>query len=482
MKPRSSFYLGIDQGTQSSRVIVFDKQGDIVSRAQIKVGIHTLTNRFVEQDGEEILQSIETCLESVFREIKSHSIRTAGLATQRSSVIAWDKQTGENFSQLISWRDRRAADFVATLGVHETVIERKSGLKLTAYYGASKLRWLLQNNQNVRLALKNNRLNIGPLATYLINHLCQNHPYLIDHANALRMQLMNSSSLRWDKDLCDWFDVPAKLLPEPVATNRYYGSLTQTDIPLNAVNGDQTAVMYSLGHIQPGEILVNLGTGGFVLCPVDHETTIPDGLLGGLSMSRDHAVTRLIEGTINGCGSALNWYKKSIQYSEQFNLDACIKSSHGKLMFMNGVNGLGSPIWSDIDSQFIHSESFVQVENPVLEQAVAAIIESILFLVRLNITKMSEAVTLRSIRLSGGLANSQALCQQLANLCDLEVSRPDITEATARGIAWLGSRLADGWPAGAGTITFKPHPEKKLEQRYQSFIRMLYRQAGSSPE
>jgi len=481
MNSRSAFYLGIDQGTQSSRAIVFDQHGDIVSRAHVKVGIQTLPNQFVEQDGNEILQSIETCLASVFREIKPEAVHSAGLATQRSSVIAWDKQTGEVFCKLISWRDRRAADFVATLHSHEAEIEAKSGLKLTPYYGASKLRWLLQNNQKIQLALKNDRLHLGPLATYLINRICQSQPYLVDHANALRMQLLNRSSLTWDSELCDWFEVPAKQLPEPVDTNYHYGNLRHTDIPLNAVNGDQTAAMYSQGNIQPGEVLVNLGTGGFVLSPVDQEAEIPDGLLGGLSMSHGHDVTRLIEGTINGCGSALNWFKKTVKYAGQFDLDHCINSSRGELLFMNGINGLGSPIWKDIDNQFIHTESLVQVENPALDQAVAAIIESILFLVRLNITRMNSVVVVRSIRLSGGLSNSQCLCQHLADLCGLEVSRPDITEATARGVAWLAGSRTHGWPTGAATMTFSPRREIKLEDRYQSFIRVLYRQTGFSP-
>jgi len=383
MKSDAAFHLGIDQGTQSSRAIIFDQDGSIITQAQIKVGIQILPNNFVEQDGNEILQSVEDCLSSLFKEIDPENICSAGLATQRSSVIAWDKTTGTAVSPLISWRDRRATEFIATLEKQENEIQKISGLRLTPYYGASKIRWLLRHHTQTQQLAEQQRLAIGPLASFLIYRLCRNQPYLIDHANALRLQLLNNDKLAWDDQLCQWFEIPAKLLPQTVATNYGFGELCQTNIRLNAVNGDQTAAMYSLGQMQAGECLVNLGTGGFVLCPVEQQTQIPHGLLGGLSMSQENQVHRLIEGTINGCGAALNWYKKFIHFEGEFDLDHCINVFQGKLIFQNGVNGLGSPLWQDVPNQFLDAGTLSQIDNPEQDQAVAAIVESILFLVRL---------------------------------------------------------------------------------------------------
>lgn len=473
-----SFYLGIDQGTQSSRAIVFDQTGRIIAKAQVKICLETRPNDYVEQQGDEILQSIQSCLESISKKVNPEFIKTAGLATQRSSVIAWNRITGETAGPLISWRDRRATDFITSLKPQEDKIQAKSGLRLTPYYGGSKIRWLLQNNTQVQQLLERKQLLIGPLASYLVNRLCENHPYQIDHANALRMQLLNQHSLKWDEDLCDWFEVATGLLPTPVFTNQFFGNLKNLKTPLSAVNGDQTAAMYSQGTMLPDECIVNLGTGGFVLCPVRDDAAIPAGMLGGVSMSNENTKSRLIEGTVNGCGAALNWYKNTNNYQGQFDLDNCLKNFSGDLLFMNGVNGLGSPLWRSIDNQFLHASTLDPADSPERNEAVAAIVESILFLIRLNIETMQSVVQPESIRLSGGLANSEMLCQRLADLCEIKVRRPQQTEATARGIAWLSSGMTKHWPTTDLVLT--PEIDNILQSRYLNFL-IAVNQAKQKP-
>ena len=472
-KDSHSFVLGIDQGTQSSRAIIFDYNGEVISTAQTAVSISNISAVEIEQDGVEILRSITSCLQELFRVVNPDRIKAAGLATQRSSIIAWDRHTAEPLSPILSWRDRRATDFVQSLRSYEKIIQDKTGLRLTPYYGASKIRWLLRNNAAVQNALKEERLNAGPLASYLIFSLCVKNPYLIDQANALRTQLFNLQTLDWDSELFELFEIPFGLLPKPVPTNYYYGDLHNTAIPLMAVNGDQTAAMYSLGSMGKGEVLVNLGTGGFVLCPVDADTATPYGMLGGLSASNNKTHTKLIEGTVNGCGSALNWYRETLGKTDQFDIDNCLQNFKGEIVFSNGISGLGSPYWKNIQPDFFSARDLEKIENPNPSQAVAAIIESILFLVQININQIKKVIDIKSVRVSGGLANNQSICQLLAELSMLEVIRPDITEATARGAAWLAGGLDAPWPCGPKSRYYTPKNNKSLQARFNQFQKNL---------
>lgn len=476
-------FMGIDQGTQSSRAIVFDHNGQVIAKAQTAISIKNISAVEVEQDGVEVMHSITSCLSKIFSQINPGSIKAAGLATQRSSVIAWNNDTGEPLSPILSWRDRRAADFVNALRPHEKLIQNKTGLRLTAYYGASKIRWLLRNNHAVKNALDQQKLNIGPLASFLVFSLCENNPYLLDHANALRTQLLNLRTLDWDDELFKLFEIPSRLLPKPAPTNFYYEDLLNTAIPLMSVNGDQTAAMYSLGQMEKGKILVNLGTGGFVLCPVDTNTSIPDGMLGGLSMSIDKTHIKIIEGTVNGCGSALNWYREIIGEKNQFNIDACIRSFKGEIIFLNGINGLGSPYWKEMQPAFltasVHNNT---ITNPEPSQAISAIVESILFLIQININQIKKVIDIKSIRLTGGLANNKTVCQLLANLSGIKVTRPDITEATARGAAWLASGFKNPWPAGPKTQHYIPESDETLQSRFHHFCNNLNQKTNSSRE
>ena len=468
-KNSNAFFLGIDQGTQSSRAIIFDHTGEIVSAAQAEVSISKISPVEIEQNGVEILCSITSCLLKLFRDVNPERIKAAGLATQRSSIIAWESYNEAPLSPILSWRDRRATDFVDSLRSYEKLIQGKTGLRLSPYYGASKIRWLLRNNAAVQNALKEKNLNVGPLASYLIFSLCGNHPYLVDHANALRTQLLNLQILDWDKELFELFELPFGLLPKPVPTNFYYGELNNTAIPLKSVNGDQTAAMYSLGQMGKGEVLVNLGTGGFVLCPVDENTETPYGMLGGLSASNNRTSTKLLEGTVNGCGSALNWYREILGNRDQFDIDNCLRHFKGEIVFSNGIGGLGSPYWKNIQPEFFRTKDLQKIDNPDPSQAVAAIIESILFLVQINTNQISKVIDIKAIRLSGGLANNQRICQLLADLSTLEVTCPDITEATARGAAWLASGFEEPWTTGQKTQYYTPAKNNSLQARFDQF-------------
>ena len=253
-------FLAIDQGTYSTRAIIFDSRGRVVSMARQAVTLDRKNSAEVEQSADEIRQSMLTVIDEVLGDpdINREQIIAAGLATQRSSVLAWDHDTGVALSPVLSWQDRRVADTLSTRVEDDRLIQEKTGLHLSPHYGAGKLQWLIRHVPEVKTALANGSLVLGPLAAYLLHHLTDNPAELIDDANASRTLLWNLQQRNWDECLLEMFQIPAESLPGCLPICSHYGHTRQGNIPLMAVNGDQTAAMYAQGNPPANTILANI--------------------------------------------------------------------------------------------------------------------------------------------------------------------------------------------------------------------------------
>ena len=475
MNAQNGFILAIDEGTRSSRAILFDAAGRQIALASREIGLDRIDHYHVEQDGNEILASLHEVIHEVLASAAHDRVAAAGLATQRSSVIAWNRETGEALSPVLSWQDRREHAWLATLEEKSASIHHVTGLPLTPHYGASKLRWLLRNNSKVRDAASGSTLAMGPLAAFLVANLTASYPGLVDHANASRTQLWNLHKAEWDGNLLDWFGIRRRWLPETRPIRTSYGKLAMHGIPLNALNGDQTAALYADGEIDRDAVLVNLGTGGFVLKPTGTILMTHDALLSGICDSSDHARSYLLEGTVNGAGASLRWALKQhglgTAPAEVRNaLEVC---RDPKLLFINSVGGLGSPWWIDGPLPCWRTLSGIPVSRPDKAEAIASIIESILFLVMNNLALLLEIVPgIRHIRISGGLSRLDGLCQRIANLSGLQVIRTNQPEATARGIAWLAAGKPASWIRSKQEC-FYPEDDSQLQQRYRAFTGFL---------
>lgn len=475
----SELYLGIDQGTQSSRAILFNPQGEIVSSAQEAVSLMRDGDR-CEQDGNEILDSLSTVITSVIEQIGGdpagdYRIKAAGLATQRSSIIAWDAETGRPLSALLSWSDLRGDEFIATIREHESLICSRTGLPLTAYYGGSKIRWLLTQSQSVRQSRKQQRLCIGPLASFLLFNLLKDAPYVVDQANALRTQLFNLHHLQWDTALLDLYSVPQELLPEVKPTHADYGRLKAGDIPLLAVNGDQTAALLATHSDGENGALVNVGSGAFILQPTGNQLLRSGNLLTGLLRSSSESTEYLLEGTVNGAGSALQWLEQQMPAGESFDLDRAFEQLFSDTIFINGIGGLGSPFWKSVNSGFwsISRECMITDLQTIDDNLQGLVAESILFLIQANIDAMLElGRDLHQLTLTGGISRSDGFCQRMANLSDLEVVRPQIVEATARGIASEAAGATKQW-GSCEHDRFHPRQDEALIRRYHTFLTLI---------
>ncbi|MDH5601379.1 MAG: FGGY family carbohydrate kinase [Gammaproteobacteria bacterium] len=473
-----TLYLCIDQGGHASRAIVFNHEGVMVGSAYCDVNTEHPAKYFVEHDANEVITSIKNSIHQVLEKLgdKKKHIVSAGLATQRSNVVCWNKKTGEALSPVISWQDRRNHEWLKQFDEKNEYIHKKTGLFLSPHYGASKLRWCLDNIPEVKTALNNNTLVFGPMSSFISYHLTKEKFLLADPVNASRTQLWNLKTHHWDDELLELFDIPVTALPYCVPSIHVYGTIELDEFitPLRLVSGDQSAAMYAYGQLQPDTAYINTGTGAFLSRSSGPLALYSRRLLTSLIFrdselkgdSQNHFV---LEGTVNGAGSALEWLSHQYPDSHLFrNLPGWLNEVEIPPLFLNAVSGLAAPFWlPDLMSKF-------NQEANVKEKAVA-IVESIIFLL---ITCLEEMCKLHSppeqIQITGGLASLDELNQRLADLSGLPVYRPTECEATARGTAYLLADHPTHWPEQDAGTWFDPEENTELKKRYKNWTTLMH--------
>jgi len=463
--------LAIDQGTHATRALVFDGQGRLLAHARRPVSLQAHSRTEVEQSPTGIIHSLQAVMEEILRQpgIDAARIGSAGVATQRSSVLAWDRVTGRALSPVLSWQDTRTAADIAELGRYEAAIRERTGLRLSPHYGAGKLRWLLRNQASVIAAREQGVLAIGPLASYLLHHLTGLKGEVADHANASRTLLWNLENRDWDPWLLGLFGIPREILPEcrPIVAD--YGLTRIGRIQLTAVNGDQTAALYATGMPAHDTLAVNAGTGAFVLLSTGNSRRSHPRLLCGLSRSDGRTADYYLEGTVNGAASALDRVASQYGIADwPAQVSGWLEQVEAPPVFLNSIGGLGSPWWRPGPGPgFLPGGSGVHIEPA---EAMVAAVESIVFLIQANVELLTQLTPgVRGIRISGGLAPLDGLCQKLANLSGLVVERSGAVESTARGIAWLAAGCPDSWEPPGVERRFHPQDDPRLGDRYELF-------------
>jgi glycerol kinase len=377
-------------------------------------------------------------------------------------VVCWDRQDTRALSRALSWQDRREASFLERLRPRETWIRRRTGLVLSPHYGANKLRWCLETLPAVRAAAAAGRLAAGPLSSFLLARLLENHPFCVDPSNAARTLLFDPDTQDWVPELLEAFGVPVSALPRPVNTRHDYGWLRVAgrEIPLTACTGDQAAAVFAFGDPQAGHAWLNAGTGAFLQRAIPAGTAPADGLLKSVLYSDESGVLCSLEGTVNGAGSALEWLESQVVLDVGRAVQALPAAATADApLFINGVGGLGSPWW-----RAVFPVEFT-TESGDLER-VAAVVESIAFMVCVNLEVMRGAGPLTSLTATGGLARSDYLCRAVADLAALSVERPALREATARGTAFLAAGRPAHWRAPPLERSFAPAANAALAARF----------------
>lgn len=463
-------WLCIDQGGQSTRAALVGPHGRVVALGDAPLETIRHGDGRIEHDPDALLASVRSAIERAFAGLggETRRIRGAALATQRSTLVCARRDTGEALTPAISWQDRRgAAALEAAASAHAQRVHALTGLRVSPHYGVGKLRWCLDNVPEVAAAAAAGELIAAPLAAFVLKRLGAGD-WNVDPANASRTLLMDVATLDWSAELLTLFGVERSMLPAIRPCRYDYGLLDAggAGVPLRVVTGDQSAALYSAGTPPPGTVFVNIGTGAFIQCSTGAERVLDPALLTSVSWQDESSRTYVLEGTVNGAASAVEAALAELRLPRPSAtaLDAALERIAAAPLYLNGVSGIGSPDWvPDFASRFVG-------DGTPLEK-LAAVYESVVFLIVRNVETMRRRVAIERIVVSGGLSRVDWLAQQLATLTNLPVKRPDDAEATLRGLFVL---LRRGEPvARLPARTFAPERGGTQAERYRAWTDAL---------
>lgn len=460
--------LALDQGSHASRACIFDAEGTLRAHAEVAVATHHGAAGEIEHDAGELADSLLRAARQALAQTPDLRIETAALATQRSTVVCFDRGTRAPLGPAISWQDRRNAAWLQQFASHADLIRARTGLPLSPHYGAGKIRWCLDHLPAVQAAARAGELCAAPLSAFLVTQLTGSEP-LADPANASRTLLWDSLRLDWSAELLQLFGIDGALLPSCATSRDDFGELrvAGTPLPLRAVTGDQSAVPFAVGPPDPGSAYINLGTGAFIQRPLRERPADPAPMLGSVLATLPVPIYSL-EGTVNGAGSAISWYAAQGDTAES-GLWRALEDlpQHTPLpLLVNGIGGLGSPWW-----RAAQPTRFIGTGNAL--ECFAAVIDSIVLMIAINFRLLStRSAPLTRVRVGGGISRSDWLCQRLAAALEVPVQRLP-AEATARGAAALAAPdLAAGWPTTLERC-FEPQSIPGLQQRIRQLDELL---------
>lgn len=458
---KSKYILALDQGTTSSRALVFDKDGNIRSVSQREFPQIFPKPGWVEHDPNQIWSSqASVAAEAITAiDINGLDIAAIGLTNQRETTIVWDKQTEEPIYNAIVWQDRRTAEYCDRLRAEGKVemIRQKTGLILDAYFSATKIKWILDNVKGARKRAEQGNLMFGTVDTWLVWRLTRGEVHVTDVTNASRTMLFNIHTLEWDQELLDLFDIPRSMMPEVKASSEVYGHTKTTifahKVPISGMAGDQQAALFGQMCIEPGSVKNTYGTGCFLLMNSGNKPIISKNqLLTTIAWKIGNEVTYALEGSIFVGGSVVQWLRDSLKcITSSENVEALaaeVPDSEG-VYFVPAMTGLGAPYWDPYARGVISGIT----RGTGLPQIARAALEGIAFQTY-DIVKAMEKdaeIPLANLKVDGGASRNNLLMQFQSDILGCEVLRPRITETTALGAAYLAG-LAVGFWSSIGEI------------------------------
>ena len=436
--------LVLDEGTTSTRAMIFAPDGTMQRVVQAEITQHYPRPGWVEHDAGEIWDKTLRCAREAIGEDAS-AIAAIGITNQRETVVAWDKATGEPLARAIVWQDRRTSGFCSELkrAGHETEIQRRTGLLLDPYFSGTKMRWLLDNDHAVRGAAQAGTLAFGTVESWLVFKLTGG-AHLSDASNASRTQLLPLDGAQYDPALCDLMGVPLAALPQVTDT---HGELAHCDatwfgraIPICGLVGDQQSATVGQGCLSFGETKATYGTGAFVL--TNKGSAIPRSdhrLLGTVLNQRDGKRTYALEGSVFVAGSLVQWLRDTlglIETSGQTEELARSVADSGEVVIVPALSGLGAPHWQPEARGVIAGLSFASGRAQIARAALEAMAHQTYDLAQ---AFAADGAAWTALRIDGGMSANDWMAQDLADILDLEVERPDFVETTALGAAMLAA-------------------------------------------
>ncbi len=447
------YILALDQGTTSSRAILFDHQGQLCASAAQEFPQHFPHPGWVEHDPNEIWNSQLTVARKVLHDhhVDSRQVRAIGIANQRETTVVWDRKSGEPIAPAIVWQDRRTADYCGQLRAEgkAKLITDVTGLELDAYFSATKVKWLLEHVPGAHERARHGALAFGTIDSWLIYKLTGRH--VTDVSNASRTMLFNIHLMRWDQDLLDLFDIPEQMLPQIVSSSEEVGNTRESlfggAIPVAGIAGDQQAATFGQACHKPGMVKNTYGTGCFMLMHAGrHPVASKNRLLSTVGWRVDGDTDYLLEGSVFMGGATVQWLRDGLgiirSSAEVEALAASVPDSDGVFLVPAFV-GLGAPHWDPYARGALLGLSRGSNKAHIARAALEAIAFQS---AELMIAMQKDAkIALAEVRADGGAARNDLLMQFQADLLGVPVVRPKVTETTALGAAYLAGLAVGFW-------------------------------------
>lgn len=450
------YILSIDQGTTSSRAILFNKEGEIVGVAQREFKQHFPKAGWVEHDANEIWTSVLSVIASVLNEnnVKASEIAGIGITNQRETTVVWDKESGRPIYNAIVWQSRQTQAICEQLKKdgHEATFRKKTGLLLDPYFSGTKVKWILDHVDGAREKAEKGEILFGTIDSWLVWKLSGGRTHITDYSNASRTLMYNIHELKWDDELLEILDVPKAMLPEVKPSSEVYCETIDyhffgQNVPIAGVAGDQQAALFGQACFEKGDIKNTYGTGGFMLMNTGEEAVASEnGLLTTIAYGLDGKVNYALEGSIFVSGSAIQWLRDGLRMinsapqSEDY--AKRVDSTEGVYVVPAFV-GLGTPYW---DSE-ARGAIFGLTRGTEKEHFIRATLESLCYQTRDVIEAMAQdsGIEVNGLRVDGGAVKNNFLMQFQADLVNVPVERPEISETTALGAAYLAGIATGFW-------------------------------------
>lgn len=449
------YILALDQGTSSSRAIVFDRSGSIRSVAQKEFPQIFPHSGWVEHDPHQIWASQASVIAEAIStiDINGKNIEAIGITNQRETTIVWDRDTDEPVYNAIVWQDRRTSEYcdkVKADGMTDRIRE-KTGLIIDAYFSATKIKWILDNVPGARKRAEEGKLLFGTVDSWLVWRLTRGEVHVTDVTNASRTMLFNIHTLDWDQELLDYFDIPRSMLPTVKSSSEVYGHTTTTlfahNVPIAGIAGDQQSALFGQMCVEPGSVKNTYGTGCFLLM---NSGTIPilskNRLITTIAWKIGDVVNYALEGSIFVGGSVVQWLRDNLHCisssSEVEKLAESVPDTDG-LYFVPALTGMGAPYWDPSARGVISGIS----RGTTTAHIARAALEGIAFQTY-DIVKAMErdaGIPIRNLKVDGGASRNNLLMQFQSDVLSTQVLRPRVTETTALGAAYLAGLAVGYW-------------------------------------
>lgn len=450
------FILSIDQGTTSSRAIIFNKKGEKVSSYQKEFTQIFPKAGWVEHNANEIWTSVQSVIAGAFIEsgIKPSQIAGIGITNQRETTVVWDKETGLPIYNAIVWQSRQTAAIADELKAagHSEMIHDKTGLVIDAYFSATKIRWILDNVEGAQERAEKGELLFGTIDTWLVWKLTDGAKHVTDYSNAARTMLYNIKELKWDEEILSLLNIPVVMLPEVKSNSEIYGVTTPFhfyggEVPIGGMAGDQQAALFGQLAFEPGMVKNTYGTGSFIIMNTGEEVQMSkNNLLTTIGYGINGKVYYALEGSIFIAGSSIQWLRDGLRMIEDSaESEALARSStnNDEVYVVPAFTGLGAPYW-DSDAR---GSVFGVTRGTTKEDFVKATLQSIAYQVRdvIDTMQLDTEIKIPVLKVDGGAAMNNYLMQFQSDIIGTEIARAKNLETTALGAAFLAGLAVGFW-------------------------------------